>query len=100
MKKMFCVLLSFIFVLASFVMPSSALALGGFTYEVVDGYAVITAYSGSSTTLTVPSVLNGASVIKIGEGAFRNNTKLQSVTVSEGISDIGAFAFDGCTSLS
>lgn len=100
MKKMFCVLLSFIFVLASFVMPSSALTLGGFTYEVVDGYAVITAYSGSSTTLTVPSVLNGASVIKIGEGAFRNNTKLQSVTVSEGISDIGAFAFDGCTSLS
>ncbi|MGN0570436.1 MAG: leucine-rich repeat protein [Candidatus Fimenecus sp.] len=100
MKKMFCVLLSVIIICASFVMPSSAATFGGFTYEVVDGYAVITGYSGSSTTLTVPSVLNGASVIKIGEGAFRNNTKLQSVTVSEGISDIGAFAFDGCTSLS
>ena len=100
MKKVFCVLLSFIFIFASFAMPSSALTFGGFTYELVGGYAVITAYSGSSTALTVPSKINGVSVIKIGEGAFRKNTKLQSVTVSEGISDIGASAFEGCTALS
>lgn len=39
------------------------------------------------------------SVTKIGGGAFMSNTKLETVTFGEGLKEIGAAAFQGCTGL-
>ena len=101
MKKVLSILLSIVMLLCVFssVMPSFALSDGDFTYEIVDDNAVITGYTGTDTVITVPAQINGISVVKINDGAFKGNTNLASVTVSEGVKDIGASAFENCTSL-
>lgn len=101
MKKVLSILLSIVMLLCVFssVIPSFALSDGDFTYEIVDDNAVITGYTGTDTVITVPAQINGISVVKINDGAFKGNTNLASVTVSEGVKDIGASAFENCTSL-
>lgn len=101
MKKAISIFLSIVMLLCvfSFVMPSFALSNGDFTYEVIDDCVVITGYEGIETEITVPAEIDGFSVIKIADGAFKNNTALKSVTVSKGVKDIGTSAFENCTSL-
>ena len=101
MKKAVSTLLSAVMIVCifAFSLPSFALSDSDFTYEIVDDNAVITGYNGTDTVITVPAQINGISVEKINDGAFKGNTMLKSVTVSSGIEDIGAFAFENCTSL-
>lgn len=101
MKKAISILLSIVMFMYIFVsvMPSFALSDSDFTYEIVDEKIIITGYNGTDTAITVPAEINGISVLKIGDGAFKGNTTLTSVTVSNGIEDIGASAFENCTSL-
>ncbi len=101
MKKILSVIISLAVCLCFFssALPSFALSSGDFTYEIVDGYAVITSYVGSGTTVTVPAEIDGTAVLKIGDNAFSGNTEITSVTVSEGVADIGAGAFCNCTAL-
>ncbi len=100
MKKQLSVILSIVLCVLSFVMPSFAITSGNYSYEIVDGTAVITAYLGTGTSVTIPASIGGYTVSKIGDGALKGNTNLVSVKVSEGILDIGASAFEDCTSLS
>ena len=51
----------------------------------------------SESDVFVVSIPN--SVTKIGGGAFMSNTKLETVTFGEGLKEIGAAAFQGCTGL-
>lgn len=101
MKKAISIFVSLIMLLCIFTsaMPSFALSNGDFDYEIVDEKIVITGYIGADTVITVPAEIDGISVVKINEGAFNGNTTLTSVTVSEGVKDIGASAFENCTSL-
>ncbi len=99
MKKSLSVILSIVLCVLSFVMPSFAITSGNYSYEIVDGTAVITAYLGTGTSVTIPANIGGYAVSKIGDGALKGNTKLVSVKVSEGIWDIGASAFEDCTAL-
>ncbi len=101
MKKVLSILLSIVMLLCIFtsVVPSFALENSDFTYEIIDNNAVITGYTGNDTAVTVPAQINGISVIKINDGAFKGNTTLTSVTVSNGVKDIGASAFENCISL-
>ena len=65
-----------------------------------DSNAVIAGYEGTSTSLTVPAELNGAKVVAIGEGAFKDATALAEVVIPDGsIASIASKAFEGCTSL-
>lgn len=87
-------------VMASVTADSSGAAAGaasvsGFTCG-SDG--VITAYSGSIEDLTIPSEINGVAVTAIGSGAFKGS-KVKSVTLPAGITEIGSKAFSGCKKL-
>ena len=54
-----------------------------------------------STTgeITIPSVVNGYSVVQIGHGAFSGCEKVTSFNLPNNINEIGYDAFSGCSSL-
>lgn len=101
MKKSISILLCIGMLLCAFTfaMPSFALTYNDFSYEIVNEKIVITGYNGINTEITIPAEIDGVSVAKINEGAFKNNETLVSVTVSVGIEDIGTSAFENCMSL-
>ena len=74
---------------------------GNYMYSVDEnGNATIVKYTFPPTgALTLPYEMNGFPVTAIGEGAFRNSTKLTSVVVPAGVTTIGSSAFEGCTAL-
>jgi len=49
--------------------------------------------------ITIPHSFMGKPVTKIGNGAFRNNSFIESVIVSDSIISIGDFAFANCENL-
>ena len=59
----------------------------------------IAGWSGSGTSVTVPSEIDGRTVTAIGQSAFQDCTGLKEITLPDGISLIGRSAFSGCTSL-
>lgn len=71
--------------------PFSQLILNG------DGIAD---YTGSIVDLRIyPETPDGVSITKILSGAFRNNDKLRSVILPQGLREIETSAFKGCISL-
>lgn len=64
------------------------------------GTVAITGYSGTGALLRIPETDGaGNPVTAIAEGAFQNNTRIRSVEFHEGIAEIGANAFAGCTGI-
>lgn len=59
----------------------------------------ITKYTGTESTVILPSKINSWPVTKIGEDAFQDNTTITSVTIPASVTEIGANAFAGCTNL-
>ena len=77
-----------------------------FSYKLdSNGFASITSYHGSDSNIIIPSTIDGHEVKSIEDHAFheeRNDTNgqiLKNVTISEGITTIGDFAFIRCTNL-
>lgn len=64
-----------------------------------DGGIELTKYIGSDLRIVTPTKIGEKSVTAVGEKAFRNCEKIQSVTISPGVKVIGALAFAWCTSL-
>ena len=88
--------------LCTFVTAGQAFAAsdGEWYYNVVDGKAEITSYIGTSTTVTVPSLVNGYAVKKVSGLAKTNQkTKITSITFSQGITEIANGVCDGYTAL-
>lgn len=56
-----------------------------------DGTAEISAYTGSSSDLTVPENIDGKKIIAVGEHAFFGNETLRSIVLSEGVDAIGEY---------
>ena len=65
-----------------------------------DGNATITKYDGNVRALTIPDILDGYTVVAIGSSAFAKNTYLQSVVIPDTVTKIDAGAFSECTNLS
>lgn len=101
MKKALSILLSITILLCLFtnLMPSYALTSGNFTYEFDGETAIITGYTGNSTSVTIPATVDNVKVTAIKNGAFKGNTTIASVKISEGIESIGANCFENCTQL-
>lgn len=59
----------------------------------------ITKYTGTESTVILPSTINSWHVTKIGEDAFQDNITITSVTIPASVTEIGANAFAGCTNL-
>ena len=76
-----------------------AQAVSDFQYTVRDGFAILTAYTGSSKEVEVPATLDGYTVLTIGDRAFSDNPRITSVTIPPTVTSIGWFAFSGCVSL-
>ncbi|MDD5858504.1 MAG: leucine-rich repeat domain-containing protein [bacterium] len=70
----------------------------GWKYTISDGVVTVTGYTGSSTSITIPSTLGGYPVKKIGNNAFENSS-IRSVVIPEGIISIGTAAFKNCSAL-
>lgn len=70
-----------------------------FKYEIIDGGAVITGYTGSSPEVTVPDELGGAPVTEIGFYAFEAQYDITGVTLPDTVTLIGEGAFMDCSSL-
>ena len=79
---------------------SAEMTEGDFSYVIVNNsYARITRYSGSATSVQVPSTIGGYAVQVIGARAFQGNTVLESVELPDGLTTIYAYAFADCTNL-
>lgn len=63
-------------------------------------YAAVTGYNGTVLSLEIPSTLGGYEVRTISREAFVGNKYLTNITISEGITDIGKYCFQGCVGLS
>lgn len=99
MKKILSIFMSALIIVSAAAFSAEALSGGAFSYEIENGQAVITGYTGAGAAVTVPSQIGGYSVLAIGEGAFKNNTVITSVNITEGIKEIRANAFNSCTRL-
>lgn len=60
---------------------------------------VLSEYTGSGGSISIPSVIDSSTVTAIGAGAFSGNTKITAVTLPSTVTKIGTLAFDGCTKL-
>ena len=82
--------------------PVLADAFGEWTYEVANGEATVTRYSGSGGAVAIPSELNGFPVTKVGNGwppVFVDGGTVASITIPNSVTSIGVSAFYNCTSL-
>ncbi|MBR5246096.1 MAG: leucine-rich repeat protein [Clostridia bacterium] len=101
MKRIIALVIAIIVLLCSLSLPSFAVDYTNFSCEIINDEIIITKYIGTNkTSITVPTTLDGKPVVAIADGAFKGNTELTTVKVNEGIRDIGASAFEDCTSLS
>lgn len=79
---------------------SAEMTEGDFSYVIVNNsYARITRYSGSATSVQIPSIIGGYAVQVIGARAFQGNTVLESVELPDGLTTIYAYAFENCTGI-
>lgn len=72
----------------------------GLTYSFSEETVAITGYTGNSTALALPSVIEGKTVTQIAAGAFSGNTTLQKLTIPSTVSSITNDAFRNCFALS
>jgi hypothetical protein len=81
--------------------------LGGntFYYNLNGTEATITDFEAllagtTDANITIPSIINGNTVVQIGEGVFQENDNIQSVTIPATVKTINNYAFNLCFGLS
>ncbi len=72
----------------------------GITYELSDNgeYALVTGYTGAATKITVADTYEGKPVKVISNNAFKNKL-ITSISLPDGLTKIGEFAFNSCANL-
>ena len=71
---------------------------GDYAFAVYGDVNTLVAYNGKATELTLPADYNGETYIIAAE-LFKNNSNIKSVTIPESVTEIGDYAFSGCTGL-
>ena len=77
---------------------SELTTVGDFQFHTADNTHPLVNYIGGDTEIVLPDSYNGESY-KIGNYAFINCSNLNSITISEGVTEIGWNAFYGCVNL-
>ncbi len=101
-KKIISVLLLFSLLVVSinFNVVYGLTTSGLYTYRnLEDGTIEITAYSGSEKNVIVPATIDGYKVTSVRVHAFIDNSKIESVTFSEGLEIVDSYVFVNCTNL-
>lgn len=104
MKTALALLMALSLVFSSIAVSERSLyTCNDFTYDLMpDGSAIISAWDGVQSSLTIPAELDGHPVTSIGNSAFfkqNGSTFLIDVTIPEGVTDIGDNAFSWCVFL-
>ena len=70
-------------------------------YKVTDGMATILDLDPTEQDLVIPAQLYDSSerVVGIGDGAFRGDTTIKTISLPDGLTTIGLESFNGCTCL-
>ena len=72
----------------------------GLRYETTDmKTATVTGYSGTATSVTIPSSVGCCKVTAIGASAFEGCKKLKSITIPTTVTSVGRRAFANCPAL-
>ena len=69
-----------------------------FEYTEMNGNLTITGYTGKAQAVILPELIDGKTVVAIGENAFYN-TNITSIRLPSSVRTIGKNAFHSCTSL-
>lgn len=77
---------------------SGLVAVGDYLFVIYDENAILAAYIGDDTELTLPSAPGGIEY-KIGNSIFKYNKSITSVIIPEGVTAIGDDAFFQCNNL-
>ena len=72
--------------------------IDGYAFKTKNGVHYLTGYIGDDTALTLPTDFKGENY-QIGERAFYNCSGLTAITLPEGVTSIGYYAFRYCSSL-
>lgn len=72
---------------------------GPFAEPIPKKTVTITKYTGTESTVILPSTISSWPVTKIGEDALKDHTTITSVTIPASVTEIGSNAFAGCTNL-
>ena len=72
---------------------------GLFDYSVQDNYVKITKYKGNQTTVIIPSTIDGYPVTIIGNQAFSSCSSIETLQIPNSVETIDSFAFQHCTGL-
>jgi len=99
--------LSSIYAQASFTMPKSNVVIKAnfelnppyYTYTIDGSKAVITGYTGSEESITVPQRLGGYPVTEIGDYAFASCETVKHLDIQNGVVSIGDYVFASCRML-
>ncbi|MBR5218388.1 MAG: leucine-rich repeat protein [Clostridia bacterium] len=99
-RKILILLLALCLCINSFSAISASAATNYLSYTISGEEVTVTRCSTSANgTVDVPATFNGYPVTKIGDGAFKECTKLDRVTLPSTVTSIGAEAFYGCGQL-
>ncbi|MFH1969159.1 MAG: leucine-rich repeat domain-containing protein [Verrucomicrobiota bacterium] len=89
-----------VFFLLAITITVKAETSGDFVYTInPNGTIRIDEYTGLGTALTIPSNIEGRTVVGIGRYAFSARTTLTGVTIPDSVTYIEEYAFNECTSL-
>lgn len=97
-------LIRLILLLASMYQTALGEQDGDWTYTVSNNQATITGYTGPGGEVTLPSSVNGVPVVQAGAGVNTpifgwNNQTVTSLTIANGVTSIGNYAFNTCNRL-
>ena len=82
------------------IVASAAGTYGNSQYEVQsNGTVQITKYTGSDTSITLPSSINGKDVTSVSGYAFNGNTTITSISLPGTFTTVPSLAFYGCYAL-
>jgi len=98
------ILLCFVFVFLGSVKVALAeenqVTEDGFIYSSYDQkICSIDGYQGEGGSITIPKKIDGMKVTAISMNAFKDNTTITEVTISEGVANIYNEAFENCSNL-
>ena len=98
MKKVISLVLTVLIVLGC--VPALAKnETADFAYIIENGKAYVTGYTADSSEVSIPSEIDGYTVVGIVETAFANRDDITKVTIPDTVTYLGSRAFFKCTSL-